>query len=192
MKRNMSSKFSDSSLSTHQSNPALPSHLSTPSLSHLPSCFTFNSVQSLLSITAHTLSSSPSIKCHPHPYTRPFLFSYSHHLTFVSSSSLFLYFQPNGFINIFIATNALVSTMQSIFTSGIQGPKSLKRKVLVDFSSPNIAKEMHVGHLRSTIIGDAICRILEFVGHDVMRVNHVGDWGTQFGMLITYLQVCFK
>ena len=80
--------------------------------------------------------------------------------------------------------------MQSLFTGGIQGPKSLKRKVLVDFSSPNIAKEMHVGHLRSTIIGDAICRILEFVGHDVMRVNHVGDWGTQFGMLITYLQVC--
>lgn len=81
--------------------------------------------------------------------------------------------------------------MQSIFTTGIQGPKSVKRKVLVDFSSPNIAKEMHVGHLRSTIIGDAICRILEFVGHDVMRVNHVGDWGTQFGMLISYLQVSY-
>jgi arginyl-tRNA synthetase len=64
-----------------------------------------------------------------------------------------------------------------------------KKHVLVDFSSPNIAKEMHVGHLRSTIIGDAICRMLEFCGHDVMRVNHVGDWGTQFGMLITYLQV---
>ena len=47
---------------------------------------------------------------------------------------------------------------------------------------------MHVGHLRSTIIGDALCRMLEFCGHDVMRVNHVGDWGTQFGMLITYLQ----
>ena len=118
----------------------------------------------------------------------------TNHLTFFPSFYLFLFTfsQPNGFINIFIATNALVSTMQSIFTSGIQGPKSLKRKVLVDFSSPNIAKEMHVGHLRSTIIGDAICRILEFVGHDVMRVNHVGDWGTQFGMLITYLQVCFK
>jgi arginyl-tRNA synthetase len=60
--------------------------------------------------------------------------------------------------------------------------------VLVDFSSPNIAKEMHVGHLRSTIIGDTICRVLEFCGHDVMRINHVGDWGTQFGMLISYLQ----
>lgn len=62
------------------------------------------------------------------------------------------------------------------------------KKVLVDFSSPNIAKEMHVGHLRSTIIGDSICRILEYTHHDVLRVNHVGDWGTQFGMLITYLQ----
>jgi arginyl-tRNA synthetase len=61
-------------------------------------------------------------------------------------------------------------------------------KVLVDFSSPNIAKDMHVGHLRSTIIGDSVCRVLEFCGHDVMRVNHVGDWGTQFGMLITFLQ----
>lgn len=58
---------------------------------------------------------------------------------------------------------------------------------MVDFSSPNIAKEMHVGHLRSTIIGDAISKLLEFVGHDVLRVNHVGDWGTQFGMLISYL-----
>jgi len=63
--------------------------------------------------------------------------------------------------------------------------------VVVDFSSPNIAKEMHVGHLRSTIIGEAACRILEFAGSDVKRVNHVGDWGTQFGMLITYLkEVC--
>ena len=60
--------------------------------------------------------------------------------------------------------------------------------VVVDFSSPNIAKEMHVGHLRSTIIGESVCRILEFIGADVKRVNHVGDWGTQFGMLITYLR----
>jgi len=58
---------------------------------------------------------------------------------------------------------------------------------VVDFSSPNIAKEMHVGHLRSSIIGEAVCRILEAVGHKVHRVNHVGDWGTQFGMLIQYL-----
>jgi arginyl-tRNA synthetase len=60
--------------------------------------------------------------------------------------------------------------------------------VIVDFSSPNIAKEMHVGHLRSTIIGDCMAQIFEFRGHDVLRLNHVGDWGTQFGMLIAYLR----
>jgi len=59
--------------------------------------------------------------------------------------------------------------------------------VVVDFSSPNVAKQMHVGHLRSTIIGDAICRISEFLGHNVIRQNHIGDWGTQFGMLINYM-----
>lgn len=58
----------------------------------------------------------------------------------------------------------------------------------MDFSSPNIAKEMHVGHLRSTIIGDSICRLLEYLGHDVLRINHTGDWGTQFGMLIAHLE----
>ncbi len=59
--------------------------------------------------------------------------------------------------------------------------------VVVEYSSPNIAKEMHVGHLRTTIVGDAIARVLEFVGHRVIRDNHVGDWGTQFGMEIEYL-----
>lgn len=60
--------------------------------------------------------------------------------------------------------------------------------MVVDFSSPNIAKDMHVGHLRSTIMGESICRVLEFLGDEVIRVNHLGDWGTQFGMLIHYLQ----
>lgn len=66
-------------------------------------------------------------------------------------------------------------------------PCSEKETVVVDFSSPNIAKEMHVGHLRSTILGESICRILEYKQYDVRRVNHVGDWGTQFGMLIAFL-----
>ncbi|CAB1316476.1 unnamed protein product [Coregonus sp. 'balchen'] len=70
----------------------------------------------------------------------------------------------------------------------IKGPEKSKKKVVVDFSSPNIAKEMHVGHLRSTIIGDSMCRLFEFLGYDVLRLNHVGDWGTQFGMLIAHLQ----
>ena len=59
--------------------------------------------------------------------------------------------------------------------------------VVVDYSAPNLAKEMHVGHLRSTIIGDCVARVLEAQGHTVLRQNHVGDWGTQFGMLLTYM-----
>lgn len=63
-----------------------------------------------------------------------------------------------------------------------------KKKIVVDFSSPNIAKEMHVGHLRSTIIGDTLANVLTFAGHDVVRLNHVGDWGTQFGMLVEHMR----
>jgi arginyl-tRNA synthetase len=95
-----------------------------------------------------------------------------------------------GFINLRLKPdylNARLAAMQTDDRLGI--PKTEQpQRVVVDFSSPNIAKEMHVGHLRSTIIGDSIARILEFQGHDVLRLNHVGDWGTQFGMLITYLR----
>ena len=62
-----------------------------------------------------------------------------------------------------------------------------KQKIIVEFSSPNVAKELHVGHIRSTIIGDCLARLFEFLGHDVLRLNHIGDWGTQFGMLIAYM-----
>lgn len=95
-----------------------------------------------------------------------------------------------GFINLRLQTPYLETQLNSLVTDprlGVPVAKQPKREV-VDFSSPNIAKEMHVGHLRSTIIGDAIARILEFRGHDVIRLNHVGDWGTQFGMLITNLR----
>jgi arginyl-tRNA synthetase len=95
---------------------------------------------------------------------------------------------PNGFINMKVATPILAESLANIVSLGLRPPAGPKLKILVDFSSPNIAKEMHVGHLRSTIIGDSLCRMFEFCGHDVLRVNHVGDWGTQFGMLITYLQ----
>src|SRR6267378_2692073 len=66
-------------------------------------------------------------------------------------------------------------------------PVARPQTVVVEYSSPNVAKEMHVGHLRTTIVGDAIARVLDFAGHRVIRDNHVGDWGTQFGMLIEYL-----
>ncbi len=95
-----------------------------------------------------------------------------------------------GFINLTLKTSYLedqLARMQTDPRLGVEPAKNPQR-VIVDFSSPNIAKEMHVGHLRSTIIGDCIARILEFEGHDVLRLNHVGDWGTQFGMLITYLR----
>ncbi|XP_030763160.1 arginine--tRNA ligase, cytoplasmic [Sitophilus oryzae] len=97
-----------------------------------------------------------------------------------------------GFINIFLNKDYVQKYLSAIFESGeVKPPVVKKLKVLVDFSSPNIAKEMHVGHLRSTIIGDSISRLLEYLGHDVMRINHVGDWGTQFGMLIVHLQEKF-
>ncbi|RAM48886.1 MAG: arginine--tRNA ligase [Hapalosiphonaceae cyanobacterium JJU2] len=95
-----------------------------------------------------------------------------------------------GFINLKLTTEYLeaqLATMQADSRLGVAKAKTPKREI-VDFSSPNIAKEMHVGHLRSTIIGDSLARILEFQGHDVLRLNHIGDWGTQFGMLIMYLR----
>ncbi|MDB9484270.1 arginine--tRNA ligase, partial [Dolichospermum circinale CS-537/05] len=98
-----------------------------------------------------------------------------------------------GFINLKLQTSYLEAQLNAIQLDSRLGiPKAtIPQKQIVDFSSPNIAKEMHVGHLRSTIIGDSIARILEFCGHDVLRLNHVGDWGTQFGMLITHLVDCY-
>ena len=96
-----------------------------------------------------------------------------------------------GFINIWLSAAWQANRVMSILQHGVLPPADAKRKVVVDFSSPNVAKEMHVGHLRSTIIGDTICRMLSFCGHEVVRVNHVGDWGTQFGMLISHLKAVF-
>ena len=95
-----------------------------------------------------------------------------------------------GFINLKLKPAYLEAQVRAIAADtrlGISQTEAPQR-IAIDFSSPNIAKEMHVGHLRSTIIGDAIARTLEFIGHDVIRINHIGDWGTQFGMLIAYLR----
>ena len=94
-----------------------------------------------------------------------------------------------GFINIFLKNTWLAENINRAVQDpklGVHNPE--KQTVVVDYSSPNVAKEMHVGHLRSTIIGDAVVRTLEFLGNNVIRANHVGDWGTQFGMLIAYLE----
>lgn len=97
-----------------------------------------------------------------------------------------------GFVNFRLCDDYVASLVQRMMRDprgklNIPEPAVLQR-IVVDFSSPNIAKEMHVGHLRSTIIGDTLCRVLEYLGHSVIRLNHVGDWGTQFGMLIAYLR----
>lgn len=95
-----------------------------------------------------------------------------------------------GFINLFLNTQTLANRASAC----LQAPKTLIQPadrpstVIVDYSSPNLAKEMHVGHLRGTIIGDSIVRVLEALGHCVIRQNHVGDWGTQFGMLIAHMK----
>ncbi|WP_434669604.1 arginine--tRNA ligase [Klebsiella sp. B345] len=94
-----------------------------------------------------------------------------------------------GFINIFLDPAFLAENVNNALASdrlGVAQPQA--QTIVVDYSAPNVAKEMHVGHLRSTIIGDAAVRTLEFLGHKVIRANHVGDWGTQFGMLIAWLE----
>jgi len=95
-----------------------------------------------------------------------------------------------GFINIHLKKGCVIDIVnrvnrEKVYPPGVPGTN---RRVVIDFSSPNIAKQMHVGHLRSTIIGESLSRLLEFVGLDVLRLNHVGDWGTQFGMLIAHLE----
>lgn len=95
-----------------------------------------------------------------------------------------------GFINFFQADDWLTGLLDQALADehlGVARPAQAQT-VVVDYSSPNLAKEMHVGHLRSSIIGDAVVRTLEFLGHKVVRQNHVGDWGTQFGMLLAYLE----
>jgi arginyl-tRNA synthetase len=95
-----------------------------------------------------------------------------------------------GFINIFLSTKFLSQEITKALHDprlGVPLPMHIQR-IIVEFSSPNIAKELHVGHLRSTIIGDCLARLFEFLGHDVLRLNHIGDWGTQFGMLIAYMR----
>ncbi|KAF1368479.1 MAG: arginine--tRNA ligase [Yokenella regensburgei] len=94
-----------------------------------------------------------------------------------------------GFINIFLDPSFLAEHVNAALASerlGVTRPEP--QTIVIDYSAPNVAKEMHVGHLRSTIIGDASVRTQEFLGHKVIRANHVGDWGTQFGMLIAYLE----
>ena len=93
-----------------------------------------------------------------------------------------------GFINLFIAPAFLNRQLNALDHTRLVAKAPTPSTVVIDYSSPNLAKEMHVGHLRGTIIGDAIARTFDYLGHRLIRQNHFGDWGTQFGMLITYMQ----
>lgn len=93
-----------------------------------------------------------------------------------------------GFINIHLSSPWLAEQLQASSPYNSLAQNTQSQIIVVDYSGPNLAKEMHVGHLRSTIIGDAVARVLEYLGNKVIRQNHVGDWGTQFGMLIAELE----
>lgn len=95
-----------------------------------------------------------------------------------------------GFINVTIQSKALEARLNTLLKQADLGAGNpgQGQRVIIDFSSPNTAKEMHVGHLRSTIIGDSLANLFEFLGYDVLRLNHIGDWGTAFGMLIAYMK----
>ena len=98
-----------------------------------------------------------------------------------------------GFINFMLKSDYVGELLQKIQPEERLGidPTKNPQRVIVDYPSPNVAKEMHVGHLRSAIIGECLSRILEFIGHDVIRISHIGDWGTPFGMLIAYLKEAY-
>ena len=91
-----------------------------------------------------------------------------------------------GFLNFRVKTPAVGSELETALRSGqlFFKPSASPRTVVVDFSSPNVAKPMHVGHIRSTILGDSLARVLRLLGHRVITDNHIGDWGTQFGKII--------
>lgn len=94
-----------------------------------------------------------------------------------------------GFINIFLSPQWVAKQAEyALADENLNVTPVEPQTIVIDYSSPNVAKQMHVGHLRSTIIGDASARTLSFLGHHVVRANHLGDWGTQFGMLIAYLE----
>lgn len=95
---------------------------------------------------------------------------------------------PQGFITVKLKTSWMQEQMGELFEHELQLRTSSPQRIVIDYSSPNIAKEMHVGHLRSTILGDTVANLFSYLGHDVVRLNHVGDWGTQFGMLLEYMR----
>lgn len=95
---------------------------------------------------------------------------------------------PQGFVTVKLRQDWIEGEIQRAYQAPIELRTKAPQRIVIDYSSPNIAKEMHVGHLRSTILGDIVANLLERLGHEVVRLNHVGDWGTQFGMLLEYMR----
>jgi len=95
---------------------------------------------------------------------------------------------PQGFVTVKLRQTWVEDEVKARYRTPLQFRSTKPQRIVIDYSSPNIAKEMHVGHLRSTILGDTAANLLEWMGHDVVRLNHVGDWGTQFGMLLEYMR----
>lgn len=126
-----------------------------------------------------------SLKVNPRAVAQALIDSLPHHEIFSK-----IEIAGPGFINLTFSSQYLSAHLQNQLRDPLLGAASSKKreKIIVEFSSPNVAKELHVGHIRSTIIGDCLARLFEFLGEDVLRLNHIGDWGTQFGMLITYMK----
>ena len=103
-------------------------------------------------------------------------------------SGVAVHVAPPGFINFTLSAEFLSKHLQSLENINLSNPINSKKNIIVDYSSPNLAKEMHVGHLRSSIIGDSLVRIFLAAGFNVIKQNHIGDWGTQFGMLLAYME----
>jgi arginyl-tRNA synthetase len=129
---------------------------------------------------------SKPLKLPPRQIAEKIVHALNHSTGFISALEI----AGPGFINITIDQTFLSESVDILLRDIHLGVEQLKEplRIIVDFSSPNVAKEMHVGHLRSTIIGDCLARVFEFLGYDVIRHNHIGDWGTAFGMLIAYMK----
>lgn len=136
------------------------------------------------------LKLAKELKVNPREVAQKIIDAWKHLLSGSSPMVAKMEIAGPGFINIFLDPQFISTEMTQILHDarlGVPFPHP-RQRIIVEFSSPNIAKELHVGHLRSTIIGDCLARLFEFLGHDVIRLNHIGDWGTQFGMLITYMR----
>jgi len=109
--------------------------------------------------------------------------------TYINSDNLIITVSQPGFINFTLKTFLIDNEIKKLLKKrNYKIKKNERKQIIIDYSSPNIAKHMHVGHLRSTIVGECLANVLIHLGHDVIKISRLGDWGTQFGILIAYLK----